>query len=138
MVLDSPFIGDRFLVYNGLINYKIWSIPEFLIHNPIPFSLTDSERVFLLKNKYNFYPSNYLFHEESFWTKRVFKTIDLENIFNKNLLNVSALSEFEDFRNFVVKNLKHPKFDIYLDSSFSKVIDPSEVDSNYIKDTRWV
>jgi hypothetical protein len=59
--MDGPFVSERFQIYNGLVNYKVWGIGDFLMMNAAAFKLNDNDIKFLEKENLHQFEANYLF-----------------------------------------------------------------------------
>lgn len=131
--MSSKFIGDRFDVYNGQVNYKLWSIAEFLMANSSSFNISAREQVLLRRSKEAFFERQYLFEEEAYWVEHTEREL--------SLAGGSALplkEEVEKLLTWLSKNLADTKLNMYQDSRFVKPVFEDEIDSTIIKNASRV
>jgi len=123
--MSTTFIGDRFNVYNGQVNYKVWSIAEFLVGHPKEFKLTPSERSALRSAFESIFLKQYLFEEESYWCERTVRDISLVDTANS-----AVQKEVLSMLKFLSKNLSDSKLSLYKDHEFIELLFEDEVDSS--------
>lgn len=66
--LSEPFVSDKFQVYNGMANYKIWGMYDFVIRNGHEFDVSIEEKKALDKIKIPSFPAEYVFRERQHWS----------------------------------------------------------------------
>ncbi|MFT6747305.1 MAG: hypothetical protein ACJAZ2_001655 [Glaciecola sp.] len=126
--LSTKFIGDRFNVYNGQVNYKVWSIAEFLVANATQFQLSVKEQVSLRSCSDSIFRKHYLFEEESYWTEYSIREILLVDSSNSDLKK-----EIDEVVGFVSKNLSDLRLNLYKDADFIHQMFSDEVDVNELR-----
>jgi antitoxin component YwqK of YwqJK toxin-antitoxin module len=126
--LSTKFIGDRFSVYNGQVNYKIWSIAEFFVANSIHFNLSVKELLVLRNCNKTIIPKQYLFEEESYWIQQSFRDVSLLDSSNSALR-----AEVNFLISILLKELSNPKLSLYQDPEFVELLFKDEVDTAKFK-----
>lgn len=118
--IDGPFVGERFELYNGLVNYKVWGIGDFLMMNSHAFNLEMHDVNFLKKQNFTNFESDYLFQEESFWVKRLFRTIIFDgHKVNQQMTNVVTEKGNISFVTFLKNNVSNHNLFYYKNGDFN-------------------
>ncbi len=118
--MDGPFIGERFQLYNGLVTYKVWGIGDFLIMNADSFQLKMSDVNYLKRQNFKQFEADYLFQEENYWVKRLYRTIIFkDHAVNKVLNNVVTPNGEITFKDFLKLGVHNPNLFFYKSGDFN-------------------
>ena len=122
---SSRFIGDRFAVYNGRVNYKLWSLAEFFYANPDSFSLSIKEKLLLRASQKISFPKHYLLEEEYLWVEYSMSKYSFTASSNKFLV-----PDVADLLLALSKNLSNPMISFYQDHDFVEPFFVDQIDSS--------
>lgn len=132
--LDGPFVSERFQVYNGLVNFKIWSIGDFLVMNANQFELDISDVNFIKNNNINQFEANYLFQEESHWVKRLYRTIIFDDHTVNNGLNVLKTTKGNvSLGDFIQENFSNNKLMLFRNEDYNFTVSKSDLNLDELK-----
>tara|TARA_B110000211_G_C14070577_1_gene549776 strand:+ start:902 stop:2356 length:1455 start_codon:yes stop_codon:yes gene_type:complete len=118
--MDGPFVSERFQIYNGLVNYKVWGIGDFLMMNADAFKLEAKDVNFLNEKNLSQFEANYLFQEENYWIKRLYRTIIFnDHDSNKGLEYIELANGKTTFIEYLRKAVNNPHLSFYKNSAFN-------------------
>lgn len=128
--MDGPFVSERFQVYNGLVNFKIWSIGDFLVMNSNQFDLELADVNFIKNENINQFEANYLFQEESHWVKRLYRTlIFASHPINKGVEVVKTSKGIVSLGEFIQSNLNNNQLLFFKDNGFTNSITSDQLNT---------
>lgn len=126
--MSTKFIGDRFNVYNGQVNYKVWSLAEFFVANASIFHLSAQEQLSLRSCSETTFSKQYLFEEESYWVEETIRKVSLTDSLNRALKK-----EIKMVTTMLSQNLSDSRLNLYKDVNFVEPLFQDEVDTNDLK-----
>lgn len=125
---NSPFVSERFQMYNGLVHYKIWGITEFLSFNKEKFNINNQELNLLSNNKISQFPANYLFQEQAHWTVKLFQAVSINSEYNQNILSVKQGEREVSVIDVLLQSIDDEPARLFLDPNFKERIFPTDID----------
>jgi len=118
--MDGPFVGERFQLYNGLVNYEVWGIGDFLMMNSSEFQLEISDINHLKNENFKQFEADYLFQEENYWVKRLSRTIVFkDHLVNKRLNNIVTPKGDVTLKGFLKASVNNPNLFFYKTGDFN-------------------
>lgn len=133
--MDGPFVSERFQVYNGLVNFKVWSIGDFLVMNAPQFELEMADVTMIQNQNIQQFEANYLFQEESHWVKRLFRTLIFDNhAINSGLNTLKTEQGSVSLGKFLQKNLENEKLFLFRNSEFNVTVFGSDINASQLND----
>lgn len=125
--VNGPFVSERFEVYNGILNFKVWGLGDFFVMNSESFNLSVHDLNYIQEHNYKQFEANYLLQEENHWVQRLNRTLLFQSHpFNKNLNSFKTPSGTKDLGSYLIENIGNPNLRFYKSSSFMESFeDPS-------------
>jgi antitoxin component YwqK of YwqJK toxin-antitoxin module len=132
--MSEPFVSDRFQVYNGMMNYKVWGMFDFLLRYGDEFELTAGERELLDKMKLSVFPVEYLFREQQHWSVVEFYKLPVDQ---NPLLEIENEKYSIRISDVLLQRQSDWTFNFFIDERFSGYVMDNNRVANILVDAKF-